>query len=379
MRSLKRRIALLLRRAADWRRFLQEHGDGALHPDSSSPVRREGDQTLAVFELAVTLAQLEETVAAFRYFWPTQDQWSERVGKTARNAAEAFADAAAAPLPAVLGARVRHLAEEDMQSLEDVVDGLLEWRQLVAVAKSSLIPVDFRVRGLDLLALPARLDAAIERLSSDDRAELSRAIRSYLSNQWLYRWVSTEGEIDTLGRRYESLFRIANLTAEGTSVNGAVKFDDVLSVPELDENIKEQCKQVLTRISEIIEEDGYEALWDILDDGGFPGGPEAAPNANVIPGRGHGTCRPILIAFSKGGGSKAKSGSIQVMRQVREALIECAGTTQVVIFIGPHADVPKAIEESMLDIEAHLGRSVLKAFVPLGEFNGQLSHIRWRR
>jgi hypothetical protein len=117
---------------------------------------------------------------------------------------------------------------------------------------------------------------------------------------------------------------------------------------------------VVRNIEEAVWERGYDqCVYDVLSDKtewlhDSPGSTEDTA-FNLIPSRIQGSCRRLLVAFSKG--DRGEIGFPSIMRQVREHLIRCIDTTRTVVALCDHWQ-RDMLDEHIGDLRAHHARGV---------------------
>lgn len=121
--------------------------------------------------------------------------------------------------------------------------------------------------------------------------------------------------------------------------------------------------RLLCQFNRMVEDVGYDRFVDEItsesrSEGHQPWWGEV--NFNLIPSQTKGPCLPVLVAVSRGNEGKLAFPSI--MRQVREHLITCMGTTKLVIIFCDHWQ-RTTLDEHMGDLRAHHARGVRFVFL----------------
>lgn len=139
--------------------------------------------------------------------------------------------------------------------------------------------------------------------------------------------------------------------------------EQILELHDVDDNYRSVVDRVLRRMQEAIGELGYDNFIDDITSKELVGGDESvvgADGVNVIPGHGSGVCNPIVLAVSRG--DKRTVGFPIVMKQLREHLIRCIGTTKVVIVLCDHWRTDM-LDDHLGDFRAHHDRGVRFVFL----------------
>jgi hypothetical protein len=127
--------------------------------------------------------------------------------------------------------------------------------------------------------------------------------------------------------------------------------------------------RLFDRLEAAIAEFGYEAVVEDLRSPDLIGGEDSilsSPDVMVVPGHLADTCRPILLAVSKGWNGKDGLSFSSVMRQVKARLIEARGTIQTVIVFCDSWDSASFEEEHREELRAHHQNGVRFLFVMVG-------------
>lgn len=133
--------------------------------------------------------------------------------------------------------------------------------------------------------------------------------------------------------------------------------ESVLESFEATSNEQSEIASVLGGLEEAFAgEDGYEDFFkEVLSNAG---GSRHSPKLwgrtefNLYPGTPGAKCRPIVVAMVIGSHSDKRTGSPQIMRNLRAHLTHCAGTSKY-LFLVTDAWGLKFIEESRQDLLAH--------------------------
>jgi len=150
----------------------------------------------------------------------------------------------------------------------------------------------------------------------------------------------------------------------------------------LDSELRSLVASTLDAIERaIVESEGFARLPNIMNGEGFPF-PGLPPDIGFIPGKGKGPCPRVLVGIATAKPPNAKYGAVSVMRQIRDVLIKCCDSqnhskTEVVIFISPLTPIDSVMNESVGDIEGHMRKGILKAFIPIGVLRDRISVLRW--
>lgn len=121
---------------------------------------------------------------------------------------------------------------------------------------------------------------------------------------------------------------------------------------------------------------------DIIEDlkGGIvPFGPAAGDRVNILPGDGKVACKPVLLAFARGGGSgSGKSGKFafeNVMKAVKQHVIDCQDVLKLVILVTDTWDSRKFVEDHFGELSSWRRRNVRFLFLGVGAPRNQLARI----
>lgn len=223
--------------------------------------------------------------------------------------------------------------------------------------------------------------ARILELPENEQVPVREYLKDYLMNQWLYPWAETEAGRQ-LGVTYGVLFDEARVPRGEIGVLEKDVLKRVMAGVNLDGELGELVERVVALIERTVAEYGLEPMSDILSEGATAL-PNLPPEVGVIPGEGGDQCRRILVGIATNKRPSAKFGAKSVIRKVRDAMIKCcdSGTepnTEIVIFVGHLDAIPGVLDESMLDLEGHLRRGTLKAFIPIGVLRNRPNFLSWR-
>ena len=221
----------------------------------------------------------------------------------------------------------------------------------------------------------------IHALPDRDQSPVRECLKDYLLNQWLYPWAVTETGRE-LGSVYGVLFDEARVPRGGIGVLETDVLKRAMTGVSLDAELGGLVQRVVGLIERTVSEYGLESMADILAEDASPL-PNLPPEVGVIPGKARGQCPRILVGIATNKRPSAKFGATSVFRGVRDAMIQCCDAgikpyTEIVIFVGHLDAIPAVIEESILDLEGHLRRGVLKAFIPIGVLRNRTNVLSWR-
>ena len=378
MRTLLHRVRFLDERAAALSRTLDDA--------TSNPLRAKGREPLAprgwlVLELGITLGLLDEALRAYRYFWP---DGSELVDSITRRTRQEFLPRSDIDLEDVhrefMSRLTRiHQSLADQTDPETLLGRVIEWRQLKAALR---VPWLYRGDWDGLLLIPGgALQDAIDKLEPCETGRLRNALRCFRANEWLYAQAiakATPEDYDPYA--YAPIFSTIRQTQRGSPMRVGSLLRELRETYDINNDLADVVGSVLHRIEEWILTDGYEGLFDILDaEGNLLGrGAGGEPSYNVIPSEKRGPCRHLLVAFAKPGRSTSKTAAVATLREVRRHLITCKGTTRIILFFAPLGDIEKALEDSAVDLKAHIDAQTLSVFVPIAVYQNRLSIIAWR-
>jgi hypothetical protein len=124
--------------------------------------------------------------------------------------------------------------------------------------------------------------------------------------------------------------------------------------------------RVLARVQAAVADFGYDNFVEDVSASDFLGGDDSAVGSgaiNLIPSECKGPCCTTLLAVSKG--TKRALGFPSIVKQVREHLIRCQGTTRVVIVLCDHW-FPGMLDDHLGDLRAHHDRGVRFLFLMVG-------------
>lgn len=265
---------------------------------------------------------------------------------------------------------------------DDPLETFVRFRKLSAVGqllqelRSEVITV---MRLIDELEEKCR--TRIGGLPDREQAPVRDSLKDYLLNQWLYPWAVTK-KGRQLGSVYGVLFHEARIPRGEIGVLETDVLKRALSGMRLDAELSQLVQRVVGLIDRTVSEYGLESMADILSEGASPL-PNLPPDVGVIPGEVGGQCPRILVGIATNKRPSAKFGAKSVIRSVRDAMIQCCDSgrkpyTEIVIFVGHLDAIPGVIEESILDLEGHLRRGALKAFIPIGVLRNRTNVLSWR-
>jgi hypothetical protein len=143
-----------------------------------------------------------------------------------------------------------------------------------------------------------------------------------------------------------------------------------------DNPVRQLVQRVLTRIATTVSDFSYDEFVEDISAETFRSdedSPLGSGEINLIPSNDNGACRSILVAVSKG--DKKAIGFQNVMRQVREHLIECWEQTRIVLVLCDHWS-KSMLDEHIRDVQAHHRRGVQFVFLMASSPGNVLAPIR---
>jgi len=372
LKYLTDRIRLFFERARELKVLLSGARVSAVGSEESDALSR-----FAAFELVLTLSQLDELGTVARGLQipdiGAQDALSDELQSldlpTLKWAEEQLA-------VSIVGARL----DANFTSA-GVVEEFALWREWRAV-EALLRELDYQMQSPDRAsAWLARCEEHLNDLSVSERTSVRPALRDYLINQWLYPWaVTPRGR--SLGATYGPLFDLTGIRREESNMMNHQVIERLIDGWDLNRDLRPLVVQVIEAIERAVSENGLGGLEDIVAQGGMPffG---ISGEVGIIPGKGNGKCPRVLVGIATSKSPKATNGAATVMRKVRDALIKCcdlncSNKTEVVIFISPIGHIDSVMEESVGDIEGHLQKGILKAFIPVGVLRGHTNILKWK-
>jgi hypothetical protein len=377
MKSLRRRQQLLRRRIRDLLTLLRTTKRRPTADLSQEAIHLEGEDLNQVrYEIALAAAQLAELEPVRVAFFGSADEAypSRRPLIPISARGEIFEGA-------ILYLMVKLVASSGGTSVDELFGALISWREWRSVR--SLLERDWNLDGPGdrLESMMQRLRSAWSDLPAETRMEVGDALTAYLANQWMYPWAEIASD-QRLGDIYGALFEIARIPNGDPYVFKPNSIHEILKTNNLSGELAEKLWLVMEALDRAISEYGISALEDILADGGRPI-PNLPADVGFIPGDGRGPCPRILIGIATTKSARAKFGAVQVMRQLRDALIKCCGAstssrTEIAIFVGPIETIAGVIDESAGDLEGHLRNGVLKVFIPVGVLRNRMNVLSWR-
>jgi hypothetical protein len=194
-------------------------------------------------------------------------------------------------------------------------------------------------------------------LPDRDRSEVFSQLRHYQRIHLLASWL-LDGESLDKGHPTTALLKILHKELSMPSW-----IDQVLEQLKADTHDRQIARNVLTRIANAVSEFSYENVVNDVSQETFRGGPDSpigSEDIDLIPSRFRTGCHSVLVAFSKG--EKKKIGFTSIMREVREHLIDCFGTTRIVIVLCD-TWTRSILEEHLRDLRAHYRRKVRFVFL----------------
>jgi hypothetical protein len=191
-------------------------------------------------------------------------------------------------------------------------------------------------------------------------------IRNYRLAEWLLPWIkSSEGK--SLDEVYSALFRHERNNKE-QAMNYAENILEQMhnEIQSLDVD-RQNLKSILHRVTETIQNVGYDDFVDVVTDRGQDGPQSMLGNTspiNLIPSteKQSGCCREITIMVAKNAGTRGRKNFGSVLRELRSHLVQCFDRTRLVLMLHDEWD-QKAMQESELDLKAHQEHGV--CFIPL--------------
>ena len=204
--------------------------------------------------------------------------------------------------------------------------------------------------------------------SEDMQNEIWHCLGRYRHSMLRLSWLSqnnNESQIDRPPTQFEVAFteRRISMSWSDSVVKGLLKGNANDQVDE------ESLHRILARLVVVIREVGYEDFLADVSSPDFNGGsdsPLGSSEVNLIPGLHNVACHPVLVAVSQGAGRTKASGFLKTMQRVKTHLIECGGTTSVVIFLCDNWDSKAFLDEHFEELKAHYKKGIRFAFLLAG-------------
>lgn len=122
---------------------------------------------------------------------------------------------------------------------------------------------------------------------------------------------------------------------------------------------------------------------DIVEDlkGGIaPFSPGGDDRINIVPGDQKVACKPVLLAFARGSGSSSwgRTGKFafeNVMKNVKQHLIDCQDVLRLVVIVTDTWDSRKFIEEHYAELSSWRRRKIRFLFLGVGAPRNHLAPI----
>lgn len=292
---------------------------------------------------------------------------------------------------------IRHSdGSPDVEALyHEIVQADLQWRtamacrwqpespledlwQFVSEARYPQTPAASAWQNLanDLRGTQQRLLARFSELEPAAQSDLRYFLRNYRHATLRVSWLEQQGRDND----NSLLFAINNGESGRVSV-----LRDFLEIELMRDDRPDKeyriVDRVLGRIADAIREIGYESFVDDVTSEDFLGGedsPLGSAEINIIPGKGHTACCPVLVAVSRGASRRSKLGFGKIMQEVKVHLTSCAGVTKAVIVLCDTWDSRSFIDEHYVELQAHHRKGVRFLFLMIGAPNTAVSGVRVR-
>jgi hypothetical protein len=212
--------------------------------------------------------------------------------------------------------------------------------------------------------LDSHLREVVAGLPAGSRTQLNRFLRDYRHTMLRLSWLDGEeghGPESSLWHEQEAEIAMDWIDEVVRRLGG--------DGPDVLVDVLPMVRRTLDWIGRTITEVGYDRFVDDVLSGDLgPGqaGGERRDPINLIPSRETGRCRAVLVAVSRGAGRRAPTGFERILQAVRTHLIECAGTTKVVIVLCDTWDAAAFEELHFDELAAHHRKGVRFALLQVG-------------
>lgn len=154
--------------------------------------------------------------------------------------------------------------------------------------------------------------------------------------------------------------------------------DDILTAARLQPDTLVRVRRLIQDLRAVLGDYGIDKLLDSIGSDDCPIRDVMRDGSIVvIPGRGQGSCAPIVLALARGRDGRSPQGVPSVMREVRAHVITCFEMAEVVLLLTDRWD-PDLLRESVPDFKAHAARPVArKVLIPLVGWKAQLTAYPW--
>ena len=211
------------------------------------------------------------------------------------------------------------------------------------------------------------IKSAMTEFSRDEFNAFSRWLRSYRRTTLNYTWLSSSEDsatpihhLTTLMRHHES-YPYGWLLQLSNNPEYAELGDEVYGIWE--------------ELAGLFGQIDFDDIIEDLKDGFPPFGPGEEDRINIVPGDGKVACKPVLLAFAKGSGSRGKFAFDNVMKAVKQHLIDCHDVLKLVVIVTDTWDSRKFMEEHFGEFSSWRRRGIRFLFLGIGAPRDQIAPI----
>lgn len=168
-------------------------------------------------------------------------------------------------------------------------------------------------------------ESMMKGLSSGDLKILQTWLKAYRRSTLHYSWLSPE---EDTANPIQHLFTLMK-------TNGNFSFNRLTQLSNDPEyaDLGEETYGIWEQLAELFGQLDFDDIIEDLDGGFLPTGPDWDDRINILPGEGDDACKPVLLAFARGGGSRGKFAFENVMKSVKQHLIDCQDIVKLVVFV----------------------------------------------
>jgi hypothetical protein len=132
---------------------------------------------------------------------------------------------------------------------------------------------------------------------------------------------------------------------------------------------------IWNELAELFGQIDFDDLVEDLQHGIPPFSPGGNDQINIVPGDRKVACKPVLLALARGGGKSGKFAFENVMRAVKEHLIECQDILKLVVFVTDTWDSRKFLEDHFGELASWRRRNIRFLFLGVGAPRDQMAPI----
>lgn len=168
-------------------------------------------------------------------------------------------------------------------------------------------------------------ESMMKGLSLDDLKTLQTWLKAYRRSTLHYSWLSRE---EDTANPIQHLFTLMK-------TNGNFSFNRLTQLSNDPEyaDLGEETYGIWEQLAELFGQLDFDDIIEDLKGGCFPFGPEGDDRINIVPGYDKVACKPVLLAFAKGSDVRSKLAFENVMKSVKQHLIDCQDIVKLVVFV----------------------------------------------